>query len=59
MYGAWLINGCGMLTKHAQVTADQQDEISLWKLQLIVVEAAIHCKTYTRTGKKYGKPSMN
>ena len=36
---------------HDQITADQQDEINLWKLQLKPVEAEIWCKTYTKTVK--------
>ena len=34
-------------------TADQQDEISLWKLKLVAIVAEIHCKRYTRNVKEW------
>ena len=50
--GAWSINGMVCEQRRAQAIADQEDEICLWKLQLLTVVAEIHCKTCTRTVNK-------
>ena len=50
--GAQSINGMVHKRMRTLDTADQKDEFSLWKLQLIPVLTKIHCKACIRTVKK-------